>query len=138
MSYRNPLHTGPIPSTPYTSLGRAPAPAPSQAQAQAPSQAKAPSQPQSGQSNPRLLRLPMDTKFSSKRSNQVGRTSGVKPTTFDWKGRQPGEGVKMVELAMRGYEQLAHELIGGHDLVFKPGVTKITLYITVCRFLLSL
>lgn len=114
MSYRNPLHTISVPSTSYTSLG-------------------APSAPkQSSHSHPRRVKLPLEVNSpSSKWRNHVGRTSGVKPITFDWRGRQPGEGVKMVELAMRGYEQLANELIGGHDLVFKTGLTKITFHIMV-------
>lgn len=43
----------------------------------------------------------------------------------------------MAELAMRGYEQLAHELIGGNELVLN-GLTKITFNIMVIHLLLSL
>lgn len=116
MAYRNPLHSISVPSTSYTSLPVGATSAPKQA----------------SHSHSRRVKLPSEVNSpSSKWRNQVGRTSGVKPITFDWRGRQPGEGVKMVELAMRGYEQLAHELIGGHDLVFRPGLTKITFHIMV-------
>lgn len=120
MTYSNPLHPG-VPIYAHSSFTSLSAP------------------PLSNFSKSNRQRLPQPVFMSrNKWQASMSKNHTKPPIYFDFKGNCQ-QGIPMNELCMRGHDDMADMMAGGHDLVFaKIPIPRITLHIIVRAFFYSI